>query len=323
MNEYTGLTSLILNGKFKEAHKLILEKKTINISLMAMENPVGENITMYSFFLYILYQDDSFYIHDSIIGLLLVPFTFLTGAYSEIYYHASYKNKLATNLEDSIGNQLVLYGIPGGGISDEEAREILLQIDAQHPVSEWGLEALKETDYLKEKTYPSVKEIQQTLIEQDAKKALETFILTGRFIPAEDILPLLSSTEIDAIMRKIAFAQNHNDRNICAYAFGWRLLKKNETASRHLFLAEISWELFRFRPGEKYQIPGAGAVRFFHVHRAAELEPDNLEIQEQLLDLYEPGNESFDLQETKTFVERVLIMNPESEQALRVKKLIF
>ena len=79
MNEYTGLTSLILNGKFKEAHKLILEKKTINISLMAMENPVGENITMYSFFLYILYQDDSFYIHDSIIGLLLVPFTFLTG----------------------------------------------------------------------------------------------------------------------------------------------------------------------------------------------------------------------------------------------------
>ena len=72
----------------------------------------------------------------------------------------------------------------------------------------------------------------------------------------------------------------------------------------------------------KLTFPGKEAIIFFHTHRAAELEPDNLEIQEQLLRLYEPGNESFDLDETKKLIERILNMNPESPHALQVQKLL-
>ena len=93
------------------------------------------------------------------------------------------------------------------------------------------------------------------------------------------------------------------------------MIYKKETSELHLLAAQF----FRIDFNHLNEAP---AVVFFHTHRAAELEPDNLETQEQLLSLYEPGNQSFDLEETKKLVERVLKMNPETPHALRVQKLL-
>ena len=324
MNIYLKEINLILKGDFKKTYELI-QKKELHRALgkITLDTIFEDNITPYAFLLYFVYKENSFDAHSLIVSLLFVPFTFLVGAYNEIYYHSCCKNRLAKNIEDSIGNQLVLYGVPGGGLSDTEARELLMQLKANGPLSPWCLKALDETNYLEKETNAHLKRAKQESIAQDPKKDLEVFILTGRFFEAADILPLCSPEETNLIIRKIAFAQDRNGRSICSYAFLWMLLREEESAGRHLLLADVAWELFRYREAERYQIHGAEAVRFFHVHRAAELEPDNLEIQEKLLHLYEPGNESFDIEETKALVERVLKMNPRSEQAQRVQKLIF
>jgi hypothetical protein len=87
-------------------------------------------------------------------------------------------------------------------------------------------------------------------------------------------------------------------------------------------LADLCWQLFKDSYSRTGFLNGTKQLHLFHTYRAAQLEPKNLEIQEKLLKLYQPDNESFDLEETKILVEHVLNLNPKSEQALRVKKLI-
>jgi len=223
-------------------------------------------------------------------------------------------NSLKSNCVPHLGSELVLYGIPGGGISDEEARETVKKASSLNISIGFTERVLKETVYLEGKTYLSTEQKQAALIEENIKVAIKEFFLTGRFLVAKKILPEMSWDEIYAMLLSMA----QNERSICAYSFMWLLQKEEETCQRHLLHAEIAWETFKHVDGEQYPVNGAEALRFFHRHRAAELAPDNIEIQEKLLSLYLPNDPKFDLKETKERAKHILATNPASSIAQKV-----
>jgi hypothetical protein len=163
----------------------------------------------------------------------------------------------------------------------------------------------------------------QTLAEMiaiDKKKAFKHLVVMGRQIESQ--LLLTDFFEAEIIQMLLEIAQETESFATYDYVWFWMRIRK-ETASKHLLMAKLCWLIFKteFTPSGFFD--GTKELNFFHIYRAAELEPENIAIQEQLLNLYEPGNESFDIDETKVLVQKVLKMNPGSSEALRVQKLLF
>ncbi len=139
---------------------------------------------------------------------------------------------------------------------------------------------------------------------------LRFFVRKGKFSQALDLVSVVGRELFRTVLQAIS-----SKKDITAYAFVWILIYENESA----FLHDLAAELFLVGFANRV---GAHGVIFFHTHRAAELEPENIELQEKLLNLYEPGHESFDVAETKALAERVLVAKPNSQQAQRVFKLL-
>ena len=158
------------------------------------------------------------------------------------------------------------------------------------------------------------------MVAKDKRQAFKDLIIQGRFLELRFIRQDFFSHEIDAMLLEVA----RETYSICAYDYVWHWMRdmRRETSQKHLLMAEMTWFVgTNTMSKETIHYDGTKELHFFHVYRAAELEPENISLQEKLLSLYEVGNESFDLDETKVLVERVLHVNPESEQALRVKAL--
>jgi len=154
----------------------------------------------------------------------------------------------------------------------------------------------------------------------DKKAAFKDLIMRGRYIETRQILPMLTEDEIEQLIFEIA----EREHNVCSYDYVWFWMReKGETARRHSFLAKVTSESFKYDQKTFWEdLPGTKELIFFHTYSAAELEPENIELQEKLLSLYEPGNESFDVEETKKLAERMVAAKPESFEALRVIKLL-
>ena len=238
-------------------------------------------------------------------------FNYLEGSTAAAYSHVlSMLEKDPTNF-DLLELQTYLYEIPDEVFSPSEMHQICKQVLALNPKSEQARDRFLWT---KKTATEAFLEVGEGLEGIEKTKVL---IEKGRFSKAIANFSTHSWNDLIESLRQFAV-----DGNLFAYAFVWELIRRNETAELHLLGAEFfSKQYLPFLTLNNFS--GKEAIVFFHTHRAAELEPDNLEIQEQLLRLYEPGNESFDLEETKALVERVLKINPESTEGLRVQKLIF
>ena len=142
------------------------------------------------------------------------------------------------------------------------------------------------------------------------------FIQKGRFSKALANLHTHSREEIFDVLRDFA-----TQGFLFAYSFVWAWIREDETADLHSLAAEFF--LDQYVPTLiRITFPGREGIAFFHSSHAAELEPDNVELQEKLLGLYELTPESFDPVETKALAERVLAQKPESTEAARVLNLI-
>lgn len=160
---------------------------------------------------------------------------------------------------------LVTYGIPETALKDEEARKKAKAVLKKAPNDQWCQRILIETANLGKTTNPSMAEQQQALIAQNPKEALKHFVLTGRFLIAKTLLHLFPCEEVNAMLLSIA----QEEHNLTTYAFLWTLLKEKETPKRHLLLAKIAKESFKYE-GVK-PMNGVEAICFFHTQRAAEL----------------------------------------------------
>jgi len=214
-------------------------------------------------------------------------------------------------------------GTPEGELPEDESSEI-----AEVALSKWP-----EDEYFKrlvewpidEHGKPQKRFFIQKMAEmfaRDKRQAFKDLIIQGRFLELRLIRSDFFEYEIDAMLMEIA----RETYSICAYDYVWHWMRdmRRETAQKHLLMAEMTWFVgINTMSKETTHYDGTKELHFFHIYRAAELEPESIELQEKLLSLYEVDNESFDLDETKVLVDRVLQVSPESEQALRMQKILY
>jgi hypothetical protein len=158
------------------------------------------------------------------------------------------------------------------------------------------------------------------MIAQDKHGAFKELVKRGRFIEARLLFWQLTHDEIEQHIFELAY----EFQCFTAYDFTWDLMRHlGEKARWHTLLAKITPLIFREPDKDPVELlDGVKELVFFHTYRAAELEPENIELQEKLLNLYEPENESFDVAEIKSLAERVLTKKPESEPAKLVLSLM-
>ena len=168
------------------------------------------------------------------------------------------------------------------------------------------------------------------LIALDKVLAFKEFVIRGRFIESQLLFWQFPEIQMAKCLRELAW----EEQCITTYDYGWFLMKKKgETAQRHLLLADLTKSIFGrtdIPEPERWQDAGGTIsaregwreLEFFHIFSAAELEPENIELQEKLLSLYESVPGSFEIAETKALAHRVLAAKPESEVAHSVLKLV-
>jgi len=296
--------NLIKLGRFAEAFNFLNQFSEDEI--YEIISSVGEehNIASYSFICFLISKNDINLLNGYAISIIYGIMAYLKGAGPLSYSHHLRRLERDPENIDLIEYQIMFHECDDDTFRDPEIRTIAENVLLLRPESEAAQAILRWTSPLSEEPFTPLGE------GLNPYERVKIFIEKGRFTWAFNEIPKISHDELLTILRTIS-----SNKDITTYGFVWAMIYKKETSELHLVAAKIFMADF-------CHLNGAAAIVFFHTHRAAELEPDNLKIQEQLLSLYEPDNESFDLEETKTLVERVLKMNPDSEQGLRVLNLI-
>jgi hypothetical protein len=215
-------------------------------------------------------------------------------------------------------------------LTDHEIYELIRIILNKWPDDEHALNQLK---FLPQEILDNPTTYAQraaNLIAQDKVLAFKEFVIRGRFIESQLLFWQFPEIQMAKCLRELA----REEQCITTYDYGWFLMKKKgESAQRHLLLADLTKSIFgRTDIPEPQTLEEVGDIipardgwrelEFFHVFSAAELEPENIELQEKLLSLYESVHDSFEIAETKALAHRVLAAKPESEIAHRVLKLL-
>jgi hypothetical protein len=165
-----------------------------------------------------------------------------------------------------------------------------------------------------------VEKLTEKIIE-NKREAFKWLIPEGRFAESRLLLADFFEEEVEQILREIAT----ESQSVCAYDYVWFWMRERcgESSKRHLFLAYLTKMIFQYQKnGELKSYAGTKELHFFHIYRSTELSPDDIDIQEKLLSLYEVGNESFDVEETLQLAQCVLSLKPESIEAQRVLDLM-
>jgi hypothetical protein len=325
MNEekYNKLYKMAVSGKFsmfalqyfacsaEERVNLKLDK--ISLNLTDYGNICGYGLACY---LNLLKEESDWY--NKIHYMLQFHVQYIIGGYQVVFANVMRQIELEPDNEEF---HTWLFGIdmvPQGELPEGEIFEI-----AKYILSKWPNNKTAQQVFNVDKLNPPEMSIAEKIahaIAVDKKAAFKDLILRGRYIETRQILPMLTDDEIEALVFEIA----ERERNICAYDYVWFWMREyGEYARQHTLLSIICRLIFDNQMGAKYKKNlHAKELSFFHTYRAAELEPENIELQEKLLSLYEPGDESFDIEETKKLAKHVLKAKPESVEALRVLKLL-
>ena len=152
----------------------------------------------------------------------------------------------------------------------------------------------------KNNTFPSVKIEQLTV----GSTCAALIITTDKGVIRCD-----SQQHFDVVFEFLRAVAN-NEKSLCVYAFVWYLMEGCETANLHILAAEIARKIFDHRPC--YLPEGIEQTAFFHIHRASELAPDDIRLQEKFLEFYETTPQSFEESEAQKIAENVLKRNPGS-----------
>jgi len=318
------LKNLILTGNFSLFYKEYLNLMSIENNRLVLnstydEVAYDENICGYGIACYLNLLEESVAQHNTIIGILEIYMPYMIGACKSSFSHVMRLTEIIPSSLSPYNAILRINITPEGSLPEGEIYEF-----AQEILSKWPDHVIANQIISSRRFTPhsklSVAEKITHAIAIDKKAAFKDLILRGRYIETRQILPMLTDDEIEQLIFEIA----EQEHNLCSYDYVWFWMREcGETAQRHSFLAKVTSESFKYDQKTFWEdLPGTKELIFFHTYRAAELEPENIELQEKLLSLYELGNESFDVKETKKLAERVLAAKPESAEALRVLKFL-
>jgi hypothetical protein len=278
------------------------------------------NINEHGFACYLNFIDESEQTFENVIASLGFDLFSRTSSYRALFAHLMIGIELICEDIEERYNYIIENTYDAEPIfPPEEIYEFVRTILAQWPNNSTALSTLKRLPQEVIDNPTTYAEKAAQMIAHDKRAAFKEFVFLGRFLETRALFSQLSDDEMCFDLFHLAYTTD----SICTYDYTWFWMKEQgETAQKHLLLADLCWMLFKSAYTKTGFLNGTQQLHFFHTYRAAQLEPNNLEIQEKLLNLYEPGNESFDIEETKALVERILKVNPESEQGLRVLNLI-
>ncbi|MBM3894523.1 hypothetical protein FJ366_02925 [Candidatus Dependentiae bacterium] len=304
---YELIIKKIKKGLFCEAAREIKSLTNDEIeNILVLSLGVGSDITSYAFANYlILDKTYSFFAQKICYNLCDSLFNYLFGAIYSTYAHVSCMIELRPDDFSILELQAYLYEIPDEVFTPVEMYHIaknLLSINPKSAESKYCFNRTKEySSEPLEFPWDGLFGIEKTKI----------LIEKGRFSKALANLASHSREELFTLLRIFA-----RDGFLYAYSFVWAMIREEEKVDLHLLAAEFF--LDQYVPFLAKGYYGREGVAFFHTHRAVELEPENVEIIEQLLEIYELTPESFEPEEAKVFVEKVLAQKPESKAALHV-----
>jgi len=309
-------------GQFKKVINLYYsfnneQKVKVAINAILSDMVYNENVAGLGLSYFFNLIEESIDWHDDINVMMGIYMPYLIDANEVSFAHSMRRIELNEKNLNYYVSIIQNTGIPRAKMPRNEQVEFARIAHQKFPDEEYFTRFLDKREPDKNEFFI------QTLAEMiavDKKKAFKHLVLMGRQIESQLLLTDFFEAEIIEMLLEIA--QETESFATYDYVWFWMRIRK-ETASMHLLMAELCWLIFKNQFTASGFFDGTKELNFFHIYRAAELEPNNLEIQEKLLNLYEPGNESFDIEETNVLVERVLTMNPESTEALRVKKLLF
>lgn len=119
------ITQHILEGGFKKAESLFLENNVESLQDILKDIAFNkQNITAYSFILYLLYKKETLELHLLAITIMAGQFCYIDGSYATALFHARRMIELAPDNADFIHELLFFNAIPEKLVSDEEAAAI-------------------------------------------------------------------------------------------------------------------------------------------------------------------------------------------------------
>lgn len=136
---------------------------------------------------------------------------------------------------------------------------------------------------------------------------LKQQIFTGKFAQALKFIQTLNVNEQERILTKLAF----DTTSISIYTLVVALLLETETAQRHAVAEKILSLPLDF-------IEGAAIAALYHIRRAIELDPDDMELKQVLLTFHESPNRLVIKKEAIEVAKAILKNKPYSKIALRI-----
>jgi len=138
---------LVLEGNFFEAKKIINNFAIDDLSDTLCEiADDSKNISFYSFVCFLLIDKELPEYHIMASQLLIIPFSYIIGAYNAALYHARRALELDPLQVDYKEYLLFFYDIPDRLISRKEALKIAYEILEKNPHSEPALSVLQRVD---------------------------------------------------------------------------------------------------------------------------------------------------------------------------------
>jgi len=130
-----------------------LEKLLSQASMKDLDNSMStvtfdnESIVMYSLVCMLLIKKETATLHDIAASLLMLPLCHIQGAYRSALYHT--RKAVSLSPEDLRLKEglLLLNVIPDKLVSDEEAREVALEILKKQPTNKAALKTLNPEKY--------------------------------------------------------------------------------------------------------------------------------------------------------------------------------
>lgn len=228
------------------------------------------NFCSYAFTAFLLSKSSNIVFHQFARNVTESGIRYIAGAYSTAAYHARSIFEISRhNDPTNSGGLYSLFGYPETPIRAEEIIFIAKQILEHDPVNQAALEALKDAAERKEDPITPPR---------NEREQLEQYILVGKFIQAKQILSVVSERELYAMLIYLGC----EERNLCAYAFTWFLMKEKETAELHYLAYRIVTIAY------SRNLTGCDAAGIFHLKRAMALEPENEKYIEHFLMLHTP-----------------------------------
>lgn len=125
------------------------------------------------------------------------------------------------------------------------------------------------------------------------------YIKKGRFDEAYDVMGDMNTKEIESILMRIG----DEEQDLSVYTFVVSLLLKEEKVEYHLIAANIMEILFNYEEG-------AYKMACYHMKRATQLAPNDLELKKALLDYGKEPDRVLDDEEVSTLKQEIERIKP-------------